>query len=158
MLHDIWPLIVAKFNNATLTVVGKSLPSRLKKQARAMGITVQGEVPQILPEYKKADVLLAPMRIGGGTKFKILEAMACHLPVVTTRQGILGLPVVDKKHVLVGDTPSEIVEACVQLVSDPFLQKKLMKAARHLIEKHFSWSVISDTLDSVWRSVYEQNN
>ena len=156
LVGDIWNGIRAKYPDATLRIVGKNMPPALKKNMMREGVVLLEDVEDIRLEYQKADALLAPIRIGGGTKFKILEAMASGLPVITTKKGIEGLHVENEKHLMAVDGLKDIVGAI-----DNVLQRKtresMVDAARRKIEQEYSWKTIADKLLSAWQTAYERN-
>ncbi len=128
--QNYWPVIKEKHPLAVLRIVGQHAPD--------------GPVTDIVSEFHKADVLLAPIRVGGGTKFKILESMAAGLPVITTTVGAQGLP---RENLWIADAPS-------QLDIDAVLEDKLkIKKARKLIESEYNWDIIAGKLDAVWNSL-----
>lgn len=155
LLIDIWPAIQMAFSNARLTIVGRGIPPLVRSLSEERGIGLKESVPAISKEYRSAHVLLAPLRIGGGTKFKILEAMASGLPVITTKRGIQGLLFEPNKHVLVADTVNEYVRAIGGLVKNKNVYQQLAKSARSSIEKHYSWDVIAGRLDNAWKETNE---
>lgn len=150
LLSDIWPKIN---KNARLTIVGRSIPDQIKKFASAQQVETKESVPNIVEEYQKATVLLAPIRLGGGTKYKVLEAMATGLPVVGTSISFQGLPVVDFEHVVVANTADVYVVGLKKLVSAEAGFHQIANNARALIEKHYTWDTIANQLDNIWRNV-----
>jgi glycosyltransferase involved in cell wall biosynthesis len=97
---------------------------------------VTGEVPDVTPYLAAADVLVAPIRVGGGTRIKILEAFAHRLPVVTTPVGAEGLDIVHGVHALVAEPTDAIADACVRLLRDPALATRLVAGGAALHEQH----------------------
>lgn len=154
ILDDIWPLLLKAYPAAKLRIVGKSPPKNLL--ARGGGsISFIGDVTDIRHEYARADILLAPIRVGGGTRYKILESMAVGLPVITTPMGSAGLDLSRKTPEL---WVCQSTEAIVRSVHDIFRSKTRMHrlvAARRLIEKKYSWDTISAALSRVWEEAYE---
>ena len=84
-------------------------------------------------------VCVAPLRIGGGTRLKILEAMALGTPVISTSKGAEGLDVISGKHILIADTPSEFSSQAIHLLKNPELRDRLVVNARQLVEKRYDW-------------------
>ena len=101
-------------------------------------------------EFHNADLLLAPMRIGGGTSFKILEAMASGLPVVTTTLGAAGLNVTHSKELFIGNTEAEFVAAVGRLLASTKKRNEIATNARKTIEREYAWDTIAKAQDRVW--------
>jgi polysaccharide biosynthesis protein PslH len=154
LLIDIWPAIQAKYPEASLRIVGKNPPEKLKKMARG-NVEFAGFVQDIHAEYTSADIFLAPIRVGGGTKYKILESMASGLSVVTTEVGARGIEN-SNEALWISETPKEMLEAIGDIMHKDRLEK--LKKARRLVEQKYSWEHIAEILDSVWKSTYEKNN
>lgn len=148
LMESIWPKIIVQFPGAKLRVVGKNLPKTLAKKLKGEYIS---EVSDLASEYHNADLLLAPIRIGGGTRYKILEAMACGTPVITTTKGAQGLGVSDRKELLIADTPAATVDAMNKLTAEPRLRKEMVSFARKLVEKRYSWDLLARKLEGVWQ-------
>ncbi len=157
LISDIWPRIKEMYPKGTLRIVGKRLPEYLRRRM-SNGIMLLEHVEEIADEYKKADVLLAPIRIGGGTKFKILEAMAMGVPVVTTKRGAEGLEVANRKEVYIADAAEDVVVAIKDILTDTPKRNAIIRAARIVIEEKYSWKNIARKLDSVWNEVAHAKN
>ena len=106
-IAEIWPLIAAARPDATLTVVGRKVPEQLVARTRSQALPIRftGFVPDVRPYVQAADAYIIPLRVGGGTRIKVYEAMAMGCPVVSTSIGVEGLPVEDNEHYLCADTP-----------------------------------------------------
>jgi polysaccharide biosynthesis protein PslH len=103
------------------------------------GVEVTGTVADLSPLYERAGVVVVPLRYGGGTRIKILEALAYGRPVVTTAAGAAGLAVTHEQHVLVADDPAAMAAAVARLGSDPALVSRLAVNGRRLVEERHSW-------------------
>lgn len=125
-----WPTIRKQYPHATLRIVGQGAPD--------------GPFTSMQEELARADVMLAPIRIGGGTKFKILEAMASGVPVVTSTLGAAGL---DKNVLWIADSPRQLDIPAV------FADRTKIKNARQQIEGVYNWDIIAKKLDTVWNSL-----
>jgi polysaccharide biosynthesis protein PslH len=152
LLEKIWPVVKASFPSAELHIVGGNVPDWAKRQATD-GVLFDGVVPDIRVVYKNADALIAPLSISGGTKFKILEAMAVGCPVITTREGIYGLSGNIDKCVKIASTPGEIVSALSHMQAHKDQWQAMCINARNFVESQYSWSVIAEKLESIWKGV-----
>ncbi len=139
LVEDILPRLPAEFAGAVhLSVVGFKPSSRVQALAASGRVTVTGGVADTRPYYQRARMALVPLRFGGGTRIKILEAMALGRPVVATSLGAEGLDVVDGEHILLADSPETFARAIVRLLSDPELAAQLARNGRALVERHYS--------------------
>ncbi len=152
LVKEIWPKIKEKVGNARLWIVGRN-PTQTIKNLAGSDILVDETVENIEQAYKKADLLLAPLLGGGGTRFKILEAMASGLPVVTTQVGIEGINARDGKEVLIARSSDELAEAAVRLLENRELAESLSRAARTLVCQKYDWQGIAQRLDRIYQEV-----
>lgn len=113
------------------------------------GVSVAGSVPDVRPELAAAGVAVVPVRFGGGTRIKILEAFAYGVPVVSTSTGCEGLDVVPGEHLLVADDPDAFAAACARVLTDPALRQRLTRAAHVLWRERYRWSTIEPTIRAV---------
>jgi len=140
LLGEILPQLRAQRHDVTLDLIGHHAPAG----PFPAGVRAASDVPLIQPWFDAADVFVAPLRAGTGTRLKILEALAKGLPCVTTTIGCEGLPVEDGVHVLVADTTQEFVLAVLRLLDDVALRQRLAANGRALVERQFDWSAITD--------------
>lgn len=154
LVSQIWPAVRTKIPEATLRIVGRDIPDSLKKSVADAGGTVRDAVEDIAAEYTNADVLVAPHAIGGGTKFKMLEAMSTGLPVVTTLQGMAGLATVAGRHFVRADTVTEYVDALLAIRKNTKATEEIARNGRKLVEEKYNWFVIADALQSAWEDAY----
>jgi len=152
LVEKIWPLIIAQIPNAKLHIVGFSPSNKIKSYAND-SITISGDIADIRDAYGQAHVLLAPVRSGKGTRYKVLEAMATGLPIVGTKLSVEGLPVRSGRDVLVSDTEMGLAEKTVKLLKDNNLQAELAKNGKKLVASQFEWSIISKELDRIYKEV-----
>ncbi|KKQ34700.1 MAG: glycosyltransferase PslH [Microgenomates group bacterium GW2011_GWA2_37_6] len=106
--------------------------------------------------FQKADLLLAPIRVGGGTKFKILESMASGTPVITTPLGNEGINARDGSEILIAEKPAELARKTVSLLGDDYLYEKISRNGRKFIEENYDWKKISERLDAVYRNLVQE--
>jgi len=138
--------------DARLWVVGRNPTARIASLAANPDVRVT-EVEDIREVLHKAWVLLAPIRNGRGTKYKVLEAMASELPVVTTPLGIEGIATSNSEEVLVAESVEDLADAAISILVDEERGLALAKQAKKIVSTHYSWEPISDELDSVYRKV-----
>lgn len=152
LMKRYWPDILEKLPNATLTVCGKHISGSLLAAIRQKQITYRERVPDIRSLYASHDVLLAPFSYGGGTKFKILEAMASGALVVSTKAGVEGITVANRRECLIAETDDLLGLLVGDAYKDPKRSVAMTKRARTLMERSYAWSQIAQMLDGVWRS------
>ncbi|HKV25982.1 MAG TPA: glycosyltransferase family 4 protein [Candidatus Acidoferrum sp.] len=146
----ILPLIRKELPQAQLRVVGRRPSDRLQSLAReSSGLVVTGEVPDIRPHVLDSSVYVVPLRIGGGTRIKIFEAMAMGKAVVSTRIGAEGLPVTDGENIVLADEPQDFADAILRLFRDEPARDQTGAAARKLVEEHYSWRTVVRVFDEV---------
>jgi glycosyltransferase involved in cell wall biosynthesis len=116
---------------------------------------VSGFVPDVTVHYRASRMMIVPLRHGGGTRLKILEALARGLPVVTTSAGCAGLGLSDSE-VMIADSPAEFAAAIDRLVDDDELWSRLSAAGRRFVEQHYDWTAIGRTLASVMDDLHAE--
>lgn len=141
-----WPIVRERAPNATWNLVGRSPAASVADLAELPGVTVTGGVPDMRPYLSSATIAIAPLRIGAGTRLKILEALAMGKAVVTTSIGCEGLAVRDGEHVIIADDPEAFALAIVALLHDPARRRALGGAGRRLVETEYSWERCGDRL------------
>lgn len=153
LAQDIWPLIKQKIPEAKLWIVGANPTMEIKNLGKIDGVVVEGEIPDIRDAFKQASVLLAPVRNGRGTRYKILESMASQTPVVGTHLSVEGLDIQPGKHALVSDDPHQLAKYTVEVLQNKILHKTLSDNGKELVRKQYDWKQISKTLDSIYREL-----
>lgn len=129
--------------NLTVQIVGHSPPPDIKELARHPGIQVTGSVDDVRRYYSNATVFIVPLRLGGGTRLKIVEAMAMGLPVVSTSVGAEGLELRDGQDILLADDPISFADATVRALSDPALRESLAQNARQ-VALQYDWHKLAE--------------
>jgi glycosyltransferase involved in cell wall biosynthesis len=153
LVREIFPLVRRAVPAARLLLVGHEPPEAVRALAREPGVSLAGALPDVNPAYERAAVAVAPLRAGGGTRLKILEAMALGRPVVSTRIGAEGLAVVDHDHLLLSDTPGDFAASVARLLGDRPLRVRLAANARRLVEARYDWARPGDALLDVYRGL-----
>jgi glycosyltransferase involved in cell wall biosynthesis len=152
MCDEIWPLVSARIPDLTLTIVGASPPQQVVDLAsRDPRVVVTGFVDDVRPSLSRAAIYLCPMRDGGGTRLKILDALAMSKPIVSTTMGCEGIDVTPEVDVLIADTPDAFVRQIERLHTDAALRQSLSQAARQLAVEQYSWPVIGRNLGAIYR-------
>jgi glycosyltransferase involved in cell wall biosynthesis len=142
LVEEILPRLADRVGPATVTLVGRDPPRWLRRRAEHdPTVEVTGAVTSTRPWLERATAMVVPLHEGSGTRFKVLEAMALGLPVVSTPKGVEGLDVVAGRHVLVGRDSDELAELAADVHrSEP---ADLVRAARVLVEADYSWTSVA---------------
>ncbi|MGA8015994.1 MAG: glycosyltransferase [Candidatus Dormiibacterota bacterium] len=130
---------------AVLEVVGDEVPASLRGLA---GVRYTGWVPDIRPFLERAGVVVAPLRAGGGTRLKILEALSMARPVVSTTVGAAGIDVVSGMHLILADEPDAMADQILRLMADPALGARLGAEGRSLMVDHYGWTAAANRLEA----------
>ena len=139
LIDEVGPHLWDQLPGAQIRLVGTTSPT-VEKRHRPPAVVVVGRVPEIEPELARADIAVVPLRIGSGTRLKILESFAHRIPVVSTRIGADGLDVEDGRHLLLADRPEDFAKACRRLIEDRALSQRLVDAAERLFLERYEWS------------------
>ncbi len=152
-IEKIYPHIRAKLPGCKIAFVGRRPSPWLKRiGTRHPNLIVTGTIPDVRPWLWGAHVSIVPLRIGGGTRLKIFEAMAAQIPVVSTAIGAEGLPVVNGRHLLIEDDPRSFANACIALLKDSARCRELASEAWTLVASRFSWEAVTKDFESVLES------
>ena len=139
----------AAFPPLGLLTIGAMLPVEWNKKL------VDVNIDDIKDAYVQSDLLIAPIYGPGGTRYKILEAMATGLPVITTSTGVEGLDITHGKQALIKDNPEDLASEIVKILNNPKLYKTLAENGRKLVEEKYNWERIAQELDKIYeRAVY----
>jgi polysaccharide biosynthesis protein PslH len=150
--RECWPLIRSNAPCVTWAIVGRNPPSSVLKLGKVPGITVTGSVPDVRPYLAAANVAIAPLRIGSGTRLKILEAFAMRKAVVSTSLACEGLDVLPGKHLIVADQPEAFARQVLNLLQDSQARAALAKAGCDLAQA-YSWELCGEALLSALRNI-----
>ncbi len=150
-VREIFPLIKKDIKDAQATFVGQDPPRSILKLGDIAGIEIVGRVDDVRPFVRKAAVYIVPLRIGGGTRLKILEAMAMKKAIVSTSVGAEGIAVAPDVNILIGDSPETFAAQVKKLITNRNLRQKLGNAGRELVEKEYGWDRIAAALDNFLR-------
>jgi polysaccharide biosynthesis protein PslH len=148
---EIWPSVVAKVPQAFFRIVGRN-PDRRVKALQSSSIEITGRVPSVVDHLREAAVVVVPLRVGGGTRIKVYEAMATAKAVVSTSVGAEGLDVHHGHDIVLSDTPKEFAESVVRLMKDEQARIRLGNAAAALVS-NYDWSVIAARFAEILESI-----
>ena len=147
---EIMPRIRAELPEAEVHVIGPDPPPALRALERpGSGIRITGRVPEIPAALSSASVVVVPLRLGGGTRLKILEALALGLPVVSTSIGAEGLDLEPGKHLVVADAPGAFAAEVVSLLRDPKRGQRLGASGRDAVCRRYDWSIIERQIEAL---------
>ena len=152
--REVLPLVTAQVPSARFQIVGMNPHPRLDELRANPNIEITGAVDDVRPYIERAAVYVIPMRVGGGTRFKALEAMASGKAIVSTRLGVEGIPVEGGRELLLADTPGETAAAILRLLRDDgSLHARLGRAARAFVEARYGWEQIVPRLEAVYEKL-----
>ena len=148
-IDEVLPKVVERRPNAKLSIVGPGVqPAVLERQSAH--VEVVGFVDDLMPHLERASVVVVPLRIGGGTRLKIVEAMAKSKAIVSTRIGAEGIDVTHGRDVLLADDAQGLADQIVRVLSDAELARQLGEKARELAVGHYAWAAIVRKLEDLY--------
>jgi glycosyltransferase involved in cell wall biosynthesis len=153
-VQDIWPRIAAGRPDARLKIIGGRPPPSLLALA-GRGIEFTGFVPDLRPHLASAAAVVVPLRLGGGTRLKIVEAMAMGKAIVSTTLGAEGIEAVKGRDILIEDKPEDFADAVIRLLAEPELAARIGRSARRLAVERYSWSEAARALEDFYHSILE---
>lgn len=136
---NIWPHLKAALPKLKFYVVGQAPPQEIVRLASDESIVVTGTVDDVTPYLRKSKIFICPVRLGGGFRGKILEAMSLGRPVVSTRLGAEGIPASDGENIVLADRPEDFIKGIKELMENTDLYRKIQAKARQLMEDRFAW-------------------
>ena len=149
-LEEIFPKIQLEEPESKLLLVGREL-ARLGNILPMRGVECHESVTDVLPYFYQVDLLAVPLRMGAGTRIKVLEAMAAGLPVVTTSKGCEGIAVQHGRELLVANSREDFAAACLKLLKHPEQGRELAQQARRLVEERYAWEITARMMDQAYR-------
>lgn len=159
LVNKVWPKIRRKFPNSRVWIVGRKMPVWLKNVSRERNdIEITENIPDARDAYCSAAVMVAPIKGAGGTRLKILEAMASGLPVVSTRVGIAGLKLTHAKNVLIADSVNDLAKYTNKLLENKNLAKRIGDNGRMHVQRYFDWQSIVKLHDPIYNELSGANN
>jgi glycosyltransferase involved in cell wall biosynthesis len=154
LVRDILPHVRQAVPKAKLKVVGRMPPRWLKKVlAEAQGVELSADVPDVRPYLAKASVMAVPLRVGGGSRLKILEALAAGLPVVSTAVGCEGLELMAGREICLAEHPGAFADTLVWALQNPEAAARMAQTGRTLVCEKYDWDALAKRMESVWQEV-----
>lgn len=153
LLSEIWPRVRARCAAASLRLIGRSTPANQARYDSEPGVRCLGQVDDVRPHVAEAACTVVPIRVGGGTRIKILDAWAMGRPVISSSRGCEGLRAADGENILIRDTPEEFADAILEVLADATLRERLSAAGRRTVEEHYSWDVVGRDLRARYSSL-----
>jgi polysaccharide biosynthesis protein PslH len=147
--RQIFPRIRRTLPRARTLIVGSRPTPEVLALHDGHSVVVTGTVPAVEPFLQHATMSVVPIRFGGGTRIKILEALAHGVPVVSTRIGAEGLEVEDGRHLLLADSPDDFADACISLSRDGARRAALSREGIKLARERYDWQVIEQQIQQV---------
>jgi sugar transferase (PEP-CTERM/EpsH1 system associated) len=149
-VHEVLPVVRQRVPDVTLTVVGRNpSPSLIDLAEKDASIVVTGRVDDVRPYIEQAAVYVVPLRIGGGTRLKIYEAMAMEKAIVSTTIGAEGLPLNNGSELLLADTAESFANSVVQLLDEPELAKSIGACAAATVRQRFGWGQVASRFSDI---------
>jgi len=143
-VSEVYDLVKEKYAEISLDIVGRRPGVEIKRLAQNdSSIRVLADVPDVRPHISESDLFIVPLRVGGGSRIKIYEAMAMDRPVVSTTIGAEGLPLTPDEHIAIGDTPAEFAAQIVQLLNDSEAKQHISNSGYRLVTENFQWKNVA---------------
>ena len=154
---QVLPRIQARVPDVRFSIVGGNPSVRVQKLAERKGVVVTGRVPEIKPYFAEATVFVVPLRIGSGTRLKILEALAMGKAIVSTSVGAEGLDLKDGEEIFIADEPIVFADAVIRLLTDASLRRRAGEKGRARVERDYDWRSIGEKLHEVYTKILDEH-
>lgn len=151
-LDKIFPLIKKEIPEAKIYIVGKRPPEALKKRT-SDSVVVTGFVDDVRPYVWRSNVFVVPLRMGSGTRLKVVEALSMKKPVVSTSIGCEGIDVTDGESILIEDNPESFAQSVIQLMENRDLCSRLVENGYNLVKQHYDWNVVGEKMLDVYEDL-----
>lgn len=154
-VRDVWPEVLRKRPDLRFTIIGRRPAGEVRSLERTTGVEVTGTVDDVADYYRSALAAVAPLRVGGGSRLKILEAMAAGVPVVSTGLGAEGLETSNGRNIILGDSASEMAEALLDLGENAVKQRWIAAAGLRFVRGGYDWSAIGRVAVAAYEELLE---
>jgi sugar transferase (PEP-CTERM/EpsH1 system associated) len=156
-LRQVFPLVKARRPEVTLRITGKTNGVPVDRLPLDESVILTGYLNDVRPTVAQSWACVVPLRVGGGTRLKILEAMALSTPVVSTTKGAEGLEITPGEDILIADEPTAFADAVLHLLDDPTLRAKLAANGQRLVREQYGWDQIGKKLDQLLHQVVRKH-
>lgn len=154
--EDVLPLLRQRVPDATFAITGGTGDVDVSALKQQPGVIFTGYLDSVGDAVQSSAAVVIPLRHGGGTRLKVLEAMALGVPVISTRKGAEGIHVTDGENILLADQPDELVTAIVRVFEDTTLRDRLAAGGRSLVEREYDWSIIGQQMADLLETIAEK--
>jgi glycosyltransferase involved in cell wall biosynthesis len=154
-VREILPLIRLRRPGTNLVIAGRDPAPEIRALGNDAGITVTGTVPDIRRYLWGAKISIVPLRIGGGTRLKIYEAMASRTPTVSTRIGAEGIPAEHPVTIRLADEPADFAQQCLELLDDDYVRIEMAEKAWDMVDQNYSWETVARQFEDLLDEAYE---
>lgn len=151
--REVWPAILQRNRELVFTIVGREPSMEVRELGSLPGIEVTGTVDDVRPYYREAVAAIVPLKVGGGSRLKILESMAAGIPVISTTLGAEGLEINHGREIVIANTNEEIAEAVSRVREDETLRRQLIGAGRDLVSRRYEWAIAGAALFEVYQQL-----
>ena len=148
--REVWPQVKRQNGNVQLVIVGQKPSPQLDVLRGDPNIIITGEVEDVRPYIARAAAYIAPLHIGSGTRFKLLEAMALRKPIVSTTLGCEGFEITPGREMVIADTPDQFTQATLALLNDAERRRTIGEAAYHFVAATYDWGAIVPKLEGIY--------
>lgn len=155
-MRKVWPRVQAEMSDVTLHIAGRSMPQDVLNLDDGLGVIVHGEIDDPTEFRRRYEVGIVPLQSGSGVRIKIIEAVMEHSAIVTTSVGCEGLPLINGLHALIADDEKAFASACLALLRDPLLRETISDAGAAVLRSDYSGEQSAGRLQSVLRTILEQ--
>jgi glycosyltransferase involved in cell wall biosynthesis len=151
LLDRVFPAVRDRLPEAQMLIVGRKPPRWLVDRAAQLpGVELHADVADVRPYLWRSTVMAVPLRIGGGSRLKILEALAADCPVISTKVGAEGLCLEPGRHFVQVDAVGDMAAALAQCLRDPQAIREMTGVGKQVVASRYDWSVLAERLDEVW--------
>ncbi|MGZ0655017.1 glycosyltransferase family 4 protein [Coraliomargarita sp. W4R72] len=150
---EIWPLIHQVMPEIIWRIIGKSPDARSEAWGKLEGVDLVGEVPDVRPYYQSSWAQVVPLRIGGGTRLKIVESLGMRCPVVSTTLGAQGLDLPPEETILLADEPQSFADALIRVLRDSDLRQHLEVNGLKVVQENYRWEQLGQKLTTYMKSI-----